>query len=118
MNWSADQFAFTKEVDGEVLGWTDTTLWKAVEHLPPQTISVTRFPLKFDIWSKPGDQEELAGHLERILKADLDFPIILDSHGEILDGYHRLAKAMLMNHLRVRVVWLNPMPPPDFRRAK
>lgn len=38
--------------------------------------------------------KELLMHMQAILNADLKYPIILDEDGEIMDGRHRLMKAM------------------------
>ena len=119
MSWKSDQFYFSQEVDDEVWCWKDATLWKAAAELHVVDIPLHRFgTLKFDFWDRdPGDQE-LAGHLQRILSADLMRPIILNSAGEIMDGYHRFAKAMLMNKPTIWAVHIHQMPPPDFKRAK
>ena len=45
--------------------------------------------------------------------ADLSYPIILGPTGNVLDGVHRVAKAMLAGQTTVRAVRLPAMPPPD-----
>jgi len=117
MNWKSDQSYFSQVVGEEIWGWKDSTLWEAVEKLQVEDIPLRRFgTLKFDFWDcEPGDQE-LASHLQRILGADLMRPIILNSAGEIMDGYHRFAKAMLMNKPTIWAVRIHLMPPPDFKK--
>jgi hypothetical protein len=65
-------------------------------------------------WSKgPITEEELDEHLERIRIADLELPIILSANGDIMDGLHRLAKAILMHHESIKVIQFSMTPPPD-----
>lgn len=58
----------------------------------------------------------LAGHYNRIKKADLDYPIILDEFGFIADGWHRVTKAIALGRRTIKAVRLNKMPEPDKTR--
>jgi hypothetical protein len=51
-------------------------------------------------------------HINAVLSADLKFPIILDEDGEIMDGRHRLMKAMLNGDETIRVVRFDENPSP------
>jgi len=55
---------------------------------------------------------QLVAHIKAVQKADLKFPIILDEDGEILDGRHRIMKAILEGKSYVLAVrfGLNPTP--------
>ena len=46
---------------------------------------------------------ELAGHMVTVMKADLSYPIIFDEDGEIMDGRHRLMKAIIENRKTIKV---------------
>ena len=51
-------------------------------------------------------------HIKRVKAADLDFPIIISPNGVIVDGRHRLAKALLDGNNTIKVVQLEEMPTP------
>lgn len=54
-------------------------------------------------------------HLKRVQKADLSYPIILDSDGYICDGWHRVAKAILEGRTTIKAKRLLIMPEPFIR---
>ena len=57
--------------------------------------------------------EDFAGfvqHCKRVENADLQYPIILDNEGNIADGYHRIAKAMLKGDVSIKAVRIIEMP--------
>lgn len=55
---------------------------------------------------------ELSGHIKSVNNADLAFPIILDEDGEIMDGRHRVIKALLSNAGTVKAVRFQENPSP------
>jgi hypothetical protein len=55
---------------------------------------------------------ELVGHMKAVLDADLSFPIILDEDNEIMDGRHRLMKAMLEGRETIKAVRFEENPDP------
>ena len=48
-----------------------------------------------------------------MLDADLAFPVILSSDGRIMDGMHRVCKALLHGHTHITAVRFAADPPPD-----
>lgn len=55
---------------------------------------------------------EMVMHMQAVNDADLSFPIILDEDGELLDGRHRLMKAMLTGAHTIKVVRFDENPSP------
>ena len=53
-------------------------------------------------------------HMRLIKETDLSFPIILSSDGRVMDGMHRVAKALLEGHETIEVVKFNHDPDPDY----
>ena len=55
---------------------------------------------------------EMAMHIIAVNNADLDYPIILDEDGEIMDGRHRIIKAMVTGEKSIKAVRfdINPSP--------
>lgn len=55
---------------------------------------------------------QLVGHMKACLDANLDYPIIIDEDGEIMDGRHRLMKAILNGHESIKAVRFDRNPSP------
>ncbi len=55
---------------------------------------------------------EMVMHFKAVNNADLSKPIILDEDGEIMDGRHRLMKAMLLGDKTIKAVRFDENPPP------
>lgn len=55
---------------------------------------------------------EMVMHMKAVNSADLSFPIILDEDGELMDGRHRLMKAMLLGEKTIRAVRFDQNPSP------
>ena len=79
--------------------WNLDDIWALSENLPVSKINVselwdTRYSKVF-CWQLHGEEmtnEFFLHHLERVLNADLSYPIILSEENYILDGVHRLMK--------------------------
>lgn len=55
---------------------------------------------------------EMLMHIRAVQDADLSFPIILDEDGEIMDGRHRLMKAILNGDKTIKAVRFDENPTP------
>lgn len=55
---------------------------------------------------------ELVMHMKAVNEADMDKPIILDEDGELMDGRHRIMKAMLLGDVSIKVVRFDENPTP------
>jgi hypothetical protein len=56
---------------------------------------------------------ELAMHAKLIQEADLSFPIILNADGRVMDGMHRVCKALLKGRADIDAVQFRVDPEPD-----
>jgi hypothetical protein len=54
-------------------------------------------------------------HARLMLDADLSFPVILGPDGRVMDGMHRIARAMLEGKTEVSAVRFLALPEPDYR---
>lgn len=55
---------------------------------------------------------EMVMHMKAVNAADLQYPIILDEDGEIMDGRHRIMKAILKGRKTIRAVRFDKNPEP------
>ena len=69
-------------------------------------------------WSNEGTQiltcREVVDHARLMLDSDLAFPIILSSDGCVMDGMHRVCKALLENRTEIEAVRFVHDPAPDY----
>jgi hypothetical protein len=56
----------------------------------------------------------VAEHASLIQAADLNFPIILSREGSVMDGMHRVAKAVLLGRTTIEAVQFTDDPAPDY----
>jgi hypothetical protein len=56
----------------------------------------------------------VAEHAKLINETSLDHPIIIDPEGRVMDGMHRVCKALIGGLKTIKAVKLSAMPKPDF----
>lgn len=57
-------------------------------------------------------------HARLMLDADLSFPVILGPDGRVMDGMHRIARAMLEGRPEISAVRFPVLPDPDYRHCQ
>jgi len=55
---------------------------------------------------------DMAMHMNAVNNSDLSYPIILDEDGEIMDGRHRIIKAMITGEKSIKAVRFDKNPEP------
>ncbi|MGB9113393.1 MAG: hypothetical protein WCF24_11795 [Acidimicrobiales bacterium] len=91
--------------------------------LPVEEVEVAKIgAIDIDYWfDSSGDEPAVRGvveHAHRISDVDLAYPIILGSDGRVMDGMHRVAKAILEGHTTIKAVRFHKDPDPDYRNCK
>jgi len=71
---------------------------------PLQALSIWK---KYDVTMR-----QFVMHMKAVIDADLSYPIILDEDGEIMDGRHRVMKAMFEGRDFIKAVRFDENPPP------
>ena len=102
--------------DGKRLLWYTKGLWKKAEQLTPFEVEIASIKeLDENCWfaSRPPTLREVLAHFERVQKAELTYPIILNHDGSLMDGGHRLCKAVLEGHTKIKAAQFSSMPVPD-----
>lgn len=80
-----------------------------------KTLKVLEIPIDhLNVWHKYEDLSlrKMVMHIQTINNADLEYPIILDEDGEIMDGRHRIMKALLEGRPTVKAVRFDENPSP------
>jgi hypothetical protein len=69
----------------------------------------------------PDDQptvRSIVGHVRLIQDVDPSYPIILGSDGRVMDGMHRVARALLEGRRTIAAVRFSTDPDPDYRNCR
>ena len=103
--------------DGKRYIWYTERLWKLAKDLPIYDEDVERFEeLDRDCWFGEGRTptiREVADHCRRINESDPEIPVIVNDNGRLMDGGHRLARALLEGRKTVKAVRFEEIPEPD-----
>ena len=91
-------------------GWSVPRLFELSKDLP-----VIEIPLDHICLSSTYDKltmRELVMHMQAVNDADLSKPIIMSEDGDIMDGRHRVMKALLLNFNTIKAVRFDENPEP------
>lgn len=89
-----------------------TTLIDCAKGLPVCESCADVFDISYNKWRDLVSINDFRNHMARTLNADLSYPVILSPEGEVMDGMHRIVKALITGE-PVKWVKLTEMPKPD-----
>ncbi len=90
--------------------WSVSRLFELSRALPVMDVPLDHLSLWY--YYERLTLREMVMHMQAVNSADLDKPIILDEDGELMDGRHRLMKAMLTGAKTIKVVRFDENPTP------
>jgi hypothetical protein len=71
----------------------------------------------FDDWQRP-TVRKVVEHFRLVQKVDTSHPIILGPDGRVMDGMHRVARALLEGRRTIAARRLPVLPEPDYRNCR
>jgi hypothetical protein len=99
--------------------WDVDSLIRASADLPVVEVTVdTIKDVDTDHWFTFGPiptVRRIVDHIRLIQEVDLSYPVILGSDGRVMDGMHRIARAILDGRTSIRAVRFVVEPEPDYR---
>lgn len=114
---------FKTHVYGDVVGeqfhvWKVPSLWDYASNYAAEPVALETLVSEIDRtrWFNPAMQptiRRIVSHCLKIQHADLSYPILIGPKGQVIDGSHRLAKALLEGHNTIDAVRLDVLPSPD-----
>ena len=108
------QYHFRPSTAG-LRAWDVDRLVALSKHLQPELVPVASIrELDEPYWGDPMTCRNVAEHARFINECDLAYPVILSSDGRIMDGMHRVLKALLLGESHIRAVRFLADPEPDF----
>ena len=84
--------------------------------------SVKQVPLE-SIWQLDAPHwgtltpRDLADHVRLLRDTDLSYPIILSTDGRVMDGMHRVVRALIEGRQSIDAVQFDVQPAPDYRNC-
>jgi len=105
-------------VEGDVHIWDVRKLLELAKHLeviqvPLSQIKEIDEPYWFDHGGPKPTCRNVLAHVEQALKTDLNYPILLCAEGRVMDGMHRVIKALHIGEATIKARQLVKTPPPD-----
>ena len=107
-------FADSRYVRGKC-GWLAASLYKKAEEdglkpfaVPLASVDMSILPFRCK------NMDDFVWHMKRCMAADTNIPIIYDDYGQIADGNHRVAKAIIEGKRYIMAYRLKNMPPIDY----
>ncbi len=90
--------------------WSVARLFELSKNLTVMNIPLDHLNIRYKYGGL--SLREMIEHIKSVNNADLKYPIILDEDGEIMDGRHRLMKAILENRKTIKAVRFETNPTP------
>lgn len=97
--------------------WTVTNLIARSKDLEQFDLPLAAIYLGTEVWTPEGSPFGLAHHMRRALDVDTRYPVILSEEGFIMDGWHRVLRALIDGKTTIKAVRFNKTPPYDYVKA-
>ena len=100
-----------------LLAWDVDRLVSLTSHLPVRAVPLTAIreldsPVFGD--DEPPTWRSFVSHAQLMEAAELSYPIILAADGSVMDGMHRVARALRDSRSSIDAVQFTDDPPPDY----
>jgi hypothetical protein len=111
------QYHFRKSPEG-LCAWNVNRLVERSRSLVRERVPLSAIrELDEPYWANERTQQltcrEIVDHARLMLECDLTFPVILSSDGRVMDGMHRICKALLQGRSDIEAVRFIHDPEPD-----
>ena len=94
--------------------WDVDRLVRLSGHLKSELVPVARIrEIDEAYWGQPMTCRDVAEHARLIDESSFGFPVILSSDGRIMDGMHRVLKALIQGRSHIEAVRFEIDPDPD-----
>ena len=110
----------SRMIEGRLFIWDVHRLIELAKPLAVKTVALSSIhELDESFWFEGESPtcREVAAHAKLIAETDLKYPIILCAEGRVMDGMHRVARAILDGIPTIRAVQFVTDPEPDFRNC-
>ena len=95
--------------------WTVARLIEHAKELDPFEIPLAAIYIGQNVFAESRTARAIAEHLKRVNETSLEYPIIMDPDGFIVDGWHRVIKSLVEGRETIKVVRFKKMPPWEYQ---
>jgi hypothetical protein len=106
-----------RQVGEDTHVWDVNRLLRLHANVPTQTVALSQVAEIQQAYWFPNTHPttaDIVEHMRLVEAADLAYPILMDAEGKLMDGMHRVAKALLAGHSHIHAQLLPQTPAPDF----
>lgn len=96
--------------------WCVSNLIERAKSLKPFDLPLAAVYIGSEVWTPEGSVAGVAFHMRRALDVNTEYPIILDAEGFIMDGWHRVLRAIIDGKTTIKAVRFDATPPHDYTR--
>ena len=110
------QYYFRPSKNG-FYAWDVDRLVELSEGLPVTDVTLSdiqELNERLDENGKSPTYRSIAEHMKLVQETDLKYPIILSNTGRVMDGMHRVIKAILLGHETIKAVQFKEDLKPDY----
>lgn len=102
--------------DSEGYVWSVARLIEHAKELKPFDLPLVAIDISRCVFgSSDLTVRALAEHVKRTREADFQYPVIMDPDGFIVDGWHRVIKALVAGREKIKAVRFETMPVHEYR---
>lgn len=98
--------------------WFVANLIDRSKDLVPFDLPLAAIYAGSEVWTPVSSAYGLAQQMRRVLDVDTSHPIILDQEGFIMDGWHRVARALIDGKSTIKAVRFAETPPHDHLKTE
>jgi len=108
-----------RESERGLLAWDVHRLIELTRNVEPSEVDLSAIReidelYWYDADDSPPTCRDLMEHMRLVEATDLAYPIILSPDGRVMDGMHRVVKALLQERTTIMAIRLSVMPSPDY----
>lgn len=96
--------------------WVVSNLVERAKGLEPFDLPLAAVYVGSAVWDAVTSPYEMAQHMRRVMDVDTSKPVILDQEGFIMDGWHRVVRALIDGKPTIKAVRFEVTPEPDYTR--
>lgn len=94
--------------------WSIASLIEAAKGLEPFDLPLCCIYIAAEVFQPVTTAKDLAEHVMRVNAVDMSHPVILDAEGFIMDGWHRVVRALAEGRDTIKAVRFEVTPEPNY----
>ena len=98
--------------------WTVARLIEHAKGLEPFDLPLAGIFIGEKVFKESRTARDIAEHVKRVNETNLKYPVLLDPDGFIMDGWHRVVKALVEGRQTIKAVRFETLPAWEFQETE